>query len=73
MKINLFALGRAVRTLIITAAAFSLTGLLLCPELVQYTPENSELLCHQRGFALACIVISAFAGALIYWESVKND
>lgn len=72
MKFNLFALGRAVRAMIVVAIVFSIVGFVLCPELVQYTPEDPDLLGHQKGFALATVLIGALAGALIYWDSVKN-
>jgi hypothetical protein len=73
MKLNLFALGRAVRAMIIVAIVFSIVGFLLCPELVQYTPEDPDLLRHQKSFALATLLVGVFAGGLIYWDAVKND
>jgi hypothetical protein len=73
MKFNLFALGRAARAVILCVVVFSLVGLVLCPELVQYTPEDPDLLAHQRSFALASLFISIFAGTLVYWDAVKND
>jgi hypothetical protein len=72
MKINMFALGRAVRVLIVTSIVFSVVGFLLCPELVQFTPEDPDLLSHQRGFALACISIGFFAGCLTYWDALRD-
>ena len=72
MKINLFALGRAVRALIITVIGFSFIGILVYPELVKYSPENPELLAAQRDFALASIIIGIFAGGLFYWESTRK-
>lgn len=72
MKFNLFALGRAVRALIITVVVFCLIGALFCPELVQYTPEDPDLMSHQKGFALATFAIGLLAGALMYWEALRK-
>ena len=72
MKLNLFALGRAVRALIITAIVFSIVGFVLCPELVEYSPENPDLLSDQRDFAIATLLVGAFAGGLIYWNSTRR-
>ena len=72
MKLNLFALGRAVRALIVVAIVFSIVGFLLCPELVQYTPEDPDLLIDQKSFALATLLVGVFAGGLMYWESTRK-
>ena len=72
MKLNLFALGRAFRALIITAVIFAIIGFLVYPELVSYSPEDPELLADQRDFAIATLLIGAFAGGPIYWNSTRR-
>jgi hypothetical protein len=72
MKINLFALGRAFRALIITAVIFSIVGFLVYPELVSYSPENPDLLSHQHNFAIATVLIGALTGGLVYWNSTRR-
>jgi hypothetical protein len=72
MKLNLFALGRAVRALIVSAIVFSIVGFLLCPELVQYTPEDPALLQQQKSFSLATLFIGLLAGGLMYWDSIRE-
>ena len=72
MKINLFALGRAFRALIITSVIFCAVGWILCPELMAYTSEDPAMLANQRDFAIATLLVGVFAGGLIYWNSTKR-
>jgi hypothetical protein len=72
MKLNLFALGRAVRALIITVIGFCLIGMIFCPELVSYSPENAVLFCAQLGFARASLFIGLFSAGLFYWEATRE-
>jgi hypothetical protein len=73
MKFNLFALGRAIRALIITVVGICLVGMIIFPELVGYSPENPALLAGQRDFAIAALCVGILAGCLFYWDCVKND
>jgi hypothetical protein len=72
MKINLFALGRAARALIITSVIFCVIGWILCPERMGYTPEDPAMLANQQNFALATLLVGIFAGSLIYWDATKS-
>lgn len=72
MKFNLFALGQAIRALIITVIGFSLFGMVVFPELVKYSPEDPGLLCAQRDFALVGLGIGLFSAGLFYWESTRK-
>jgi len=72
MKFNLFSFGRAVRALIVTITCFCLAGMILCPELVSYSPENPVLLEAQRDFAIAALCIGILSGGLFYWGSTRG-
>jgi len=72
MKLNLFALGRAARALSITSIIVCLIGWIICPEIMDYTPEDPALLANQHNFAVATLLIGVFAGGLIYWDSAKR-
>ena len=64
MKFNLFALGRAIRALIVTVIGFCLMGMIICPEVMSYTPENPALLAAQRDFALVALCVGILSGGL---------
>jgi hypothetical protein len=72
MKFNLFALGRAIRALIVTVIGFCLFGMLVLPELVKYSPEDPGLLCAQRDFALVGLSVGLFSAGLFYWEATRK-
>ena len=72
MKFNLFSLGRSLRVLIITIIGFCLLGMIICPELLNYSPENPDLLEAQRDFAIVALCVGILSGGLFYWESTRD-